>query len=121
MPTNLARLLVERHALTPADLVIEIGSGDGSRLRAVRDLGPRVVGVEEDAVAMRRAWAAGVDAVRAAFDPGLARLILSRYGSARVVVVHADSPALRAAAAACLGPHGVVHVVDAVADARRAA
>lgn len=120
-PAEFARVLVDRYKLTPSDLVIEVGSGDGARLRAVRDLGPRVVGVEPDIVAMVRAWNAGVDTIRAAFDGDLVRYLLTRYGLARLVVAHADSPALREAAAVCVGSHGAVHVVDAAPDVRRAA
>jgi hypothetical protein len=99
-----ARRVVERFDLTPADLVIEVGSGDGSRLRAVRDLGPRVVGIESDLLLMVTAWNAGIDTIRAAFNDSLARYLVDRYGPAKVVIASGRLPA----AATCLAPDGVL-------------
>ena len=111
---DLAARLVERHRLTATDLVVEVGSGDGSLLRAVRALGPRVLGVEPAAQQLSRAFQAGVDTLRAAFDPAAAEVIRRRYGPARVVIarklpIRSGNPAaFRTAAALCLAPDGVL-------------
>ena len=69
--------LAERYGLTAADLVVEVGSGDGSRLRAVRALGPRVLGIEPDVRLMARAsWS---------FPPRCARMIASLIEEAEAI------------------------------------
>ena len=82
-----ARRLVEAYSLTAADLVIEVASGKGRRLRSIRDRGPRVVGVEPELLTMVTAWNAGIDTICAPFDEALARYLVSRYGGASVVIV----------------------------------
>lgn len=113
-PIAFAAELVRRFALTAADLVVEIGSGTGGRLRAVRRLGPHVLGVEPHLPDVTKAFQAGVDTIGAAFGPGVADAIARRYGPARVLLVRdvrafdGDPAAFLAAAAACLTPDGVV-------------
>jgi methylation protein EvaC len=119
MPTSFsltepATELVRRYALTADDLVIEVGSGDGLLLKTVRDLGPRVLGVEPDVAAMSRAWAGGVDTIAAVFGPGIASYVRRRYGPARLVVTRSvrgigdELSRFIAAASRCLAPGGVV-------------
>jgi len=111
-PAETAADLVRRHALTAADLVIEVGSGEGTLLRAVRACGPRVLGIEADARAVGRAYHSGVDTLAAVFAPGVAEYVRRRYGPARVLLARppaAGVPAdLLAAARVCLGPGGAV-------------
>lgn len=115
-----ARRLVAEYTLTAADLVIEVGSGKGRRLRSVHDRGPRVVGVEPDLLTMVTAWNAGIDTICAPFDESLARYLLSRYGGAKVVIVPSDE--LRQVATLCLAPGGLVVRSDEFsAPVRRAA
>ena len=115
-----ARRLIENFSLTAADLVIEVGSGTGARLRAIRDRGPRVVGVETELVTMVIAWNARIDTICAAFDERLARYLVGRYGAARVVILSDDT--LREVARTCLAPGGTIVRGDEVpAPARRAA
>jgi methylation protein EvaC len=119
MPTNLphaelATELVRRYALTANDLVVEVGSGEGLLLKAVRDFGPRILGVEPDVAAMSRSWAAGVDTIAAVFGPGIASYVRRRYGPARLVVTRSvrgigdELSRFVAAASRCLTPGGVV-------------
>jgi hypothetical protein len=115
-----ARWLVDTFNLTAADLVIEVGSGKGKRLRAINDCGPRVVGVEPDLLTMVTAWNAGIDTICAPFDDTLARYLVSRYGPAKVVILTADAP--RAVAEACLAPGGaIIRGDEQPAPVRRAA
>ncbi|MDB5306370.1 MAG: hypothetical protein JWO38_572 [Gemmataceae bacterium] len=113
---DLAAELVRRYALMAADMVVEVGSGDGQFLRTVRALGPRAVGVEPDVKTANRAWVAGTDTVAAFFGPGVADYIRSRYGPARVVMTRSvravgdDLSAFLTAAAHCLAPGGVIAV-----------
>lgn len=117
--TNLAVELVHRHKLTGDDLVLEVGSGDGTLLKAIRALGPRVLGVEADVEAMTRAWAAGVDSIAAAFGPGVADYVRRRYGIASLLLsrcVRAGGEEFArfvAAGTRCLAPGGIILVHSA--------
>jgi hypothetical protein len=109
--------LVGRYALTPADLVVEVGSEDGTFLRALAALGPRVIGVEPEPTGDAAAAGAGLDILRAPFDRNLADLIRRRYGPARAVVTrssHSAEPVFLAAAVRCLSPDGVVVLIGDV-------
>lgn len=111
---ELAAELVRRYALTAADLVVEVGSGEGVLLKAVRALGPRVLGVEPDVAAMARAWAGGVDSISAVFGPGVAGYVRRRYGPARLVVTRSvrgigeELARFVASASRCLAPGGAI-------------
>lgn len=117
----LAGELVRHYGLTAADLVLEVGSGDGEFLKAVRALGPRVLGVEPDVMVMNTAWGAKVDTLAAHFGAGVADYVRSRYGPARVVFTRAaaadELPRLVAAACRCLAPGGVVVMQPAAVNA----
>lgn len=78
--------LVRRHSLTADDLVIQVGSGDGSYLRGVAGFGPRVLGVESNPAAVALAMRAGVDTVCGRYDGATADLLRRRYGPARLVL-----------------------------------
>lgn len=121
--TELAAELVRRYGLTGDDLVIEVGSGEGTLLKALRALGPRVLGVEADVEAMTRAWAAGVDSIAAVFGPGVADYARRRYGPARLLLNRSVRPGgedlarFVAAASRCLTPDGVILIHSAGANA----
>ena len=113
-PAALAAGLVRRYGLTRDDLVVEVGSGDGERLRAVQGLGPRVLGVEPELRVMAKAFHAGVDTIGTHFGAGVGEYIARRYGPARVLLVRGlravgcEPAALVGAAAGCLAPGGVL-------------
>jgi hypothetical protein len=117
--------LVRRYGLTPADLVVDLASGAGGRLRAVRRLGPRVLGIEPRLRDVSPAFLAGVDTIGARFGPGVAEYVARRYGRARVLLVRdlravvCDPAALLTAAAACLNSNGVVVAEVLVGEAAR--
>src|SRR5215203_1200582 len=109
-PAEFAAELVRRYALTGHDLVVQVGSGEGCLLQAVRDLGPRVLGIEPDGRATARAFRCGVDTLAAAFTPATADAVRQRYGPARLIVTKtAVGVPLEfvAAATRCLTPDGL--------------
>jgi SAM-dependent methyltransferase len=111
---ELAVELVRRYGLTAADLVVEVGSGDGALLRAVQQVGPRALGIEPDIKAVTRAFHSGVDTLAAYFCPDVAVYIRRRYGPAELLVTRTvrttgdDLTNLVAAATRCLSPGGAV-------------
>ena len=85
---ELADDLVERCRLESDDLVVEIGSNDGSLLGLFLDRGVRVLGVEPASNLAERARAAGVDTVNHFFQRDVAGKIADRQGPASVVVAN---------------------------------
>ncbi len=94
-------------------LVVDIGSNDGSLLKAFRELGYRVVGVDPATEIAARATAAGVTTVPDYFTPQVAARIHDEHGPASVVTAnnvfaHSDAlPAMADAVRGLLAPGGV--------------
>jgi len=76
----------ERAGLEAGDLVLEIGSNDGTLLRAFAERGQRVLGVDPAVKAAQAATAAGVETLGTFFTKDLGRRIRSDHGAARVVI-----------------------------------
>jgi|GEM_PF-3669304 len=118
-----ATSLVRRYGLTPADLVLEIGSGAGSFLKSLQALGIRVLGAEPDMWAMAQAWNAGVDTLAVHFTAGAAEYIREKYGLVKLLVARNVKPgteefaALVAASSRCLAADGAIAILGAGANA----
>jgi hypothetical protein len=70
--------------LGPEDLVVDIGSNDGTLLENFAQGGQRVLGIEPTQMA-ERAVARGIPTLRAFFDAASARRARSEHGEARVI------------------------------------
>jgi C-methyltransferase C-terminal domain/Putative zinc binding domain/Methyltransferase domain len=84
---NFAELYAESSAmleLSPEDLVVDIGSNDGTLLSNFRDGSHRVLGIEPTDVG-RIAEGRGIPTMRRYFGPEVAREAKRQYGAARVV------------------------------------
>ena len=69
---NLARRLVDRVNLRPGDTILEIGSNDGTFLKAFRSLGMNVLGVEGAKQSSSIAVASGIPVIEQFFGAGTA-------------------------------------------------
>ncbi|MBL8670645.1 MAG: class I SAM-dependent methyltransferase [Alphaproteobacteria bacterium] len=114
---------VERFGLKPDDLVVEIGSNDGTLLRFFKDAGMRVLGIDPAKEIARRATAAGLETWAAFFDEPLARRIGRERGSAKLVVANNvfahidDLPGVARGVRTLLAPDGAfVFEVSYLAD-----
>jgi hypothetical protein len=92
-----ARSVTGRLSLSPADLVIEIASNDGSLLAQFAALGVRTLGVEPARNIAAMARARGIETVSRFFDQQVGRELAAAYGPARAVVAnnvlaHVDDP-----------------------------
>lgn len=90
-----AREMIERFGLKPGDLVVDIGSNDGTLLRFFKNAGIRVLGVDPAARIAEQACASGVETICAFFDRNLAAQILALHGPVDLVLAnnvfaHAD-------------------------------
>ncbi len=72
---------------TKEDLVVEIGSNDGTLLSALKD-SCRVLGVDPAKNVAKRAQAMGVPTVTAFFSEKVARQIVKKEGNAQVIVAN---------------------------------
>lgn len=80
-----AKRLVETYHLGPKDLVVDIGSNDGTWLKQYRDFGLRAVGVEPAANVAALAQEAGVETLVRFFNEETADVILATHGKASLV------------------------------------
>ncbi|GEO37927.1 D-mycarose 3-C-methyltransferase [Skermanella aerolata] len=85
---SFAGQVVESLGLAAGDLVVEIGSNDGTLLRAFQPFGLRVLGVDPAQEIAARASAAGTPTLARFFDAALAGEILETHGRARLVVAN---------------------------------
>ncbi|MBV9078167.1 MAG: class I SAM-dependent methyltransferase [Methylobacteriaceae bacterium] len=77
--------LVERYGLSETDLVVDIGSNDGTWLKQYRPFGLRVLGVEPAANVVALARAAGVPTENAFFNKETAERVLAEHGQASLM------------------------------------
>jgi len=108
-----AEAVVKRFKPRPGDLVVDIGSNDGTLLRKFKDRGLRVLGVDPARSIAKRATEAGIETIANFFTPALAVEIRDKYGPAALITAnnvfaHADDLAgLRDGASSLIAPDGV--------------
>jgi hypothetical protein len=77
--------VLARTECTPGQLVVDIGSNDGTLLRFFKDKGCRVLGIEPATLIAERADAAGIETISAFLNEEVARAVARDYGSAAIV------------------------------------
>jgi len=102
--------------LAHTDLVVEIGSNDGSLLASFQRLGARVVGVEPASNVAAVARGQGMETIEKFFTRDVARDILATHGPAKIiaannVLAHVDEPvAVLEGCRDLLDPNGAIVV-----------
>jgi hypothetical protein len=81
---NISKSLIAKYGLKPADLVVDIGSNDGTLLSGFKRDGIRALGVEPTNIA-KIAVANGIDTVQEFFTSKTAAAIREKYGPASVI------------------------------------
>ncbi len=74
--------------LRPGSLVVDIGSNDGTLLRAFKEKGMKVLGVDPAKEIARRATESGIPTINAFFTPALAAEIIKQHGAASLVIAN---------------------------------
>lgn len=81
---SLADTLTKKYKLTPDNLIIDIGSNDGTLLRGFKEKGMKVLGVEPTNVA-KTAVKNGIPTIQEFFSKKTTKEILKKYGKAKIV------------------------------------
>lgn len=82
---NMALSLVEKLGLTNKDLVVDVGSNDGTLLKGFKKAGVKTLGVEPTNIA-KIANKAGIKTIQAFFDINTSKNIKKKYGTASLVI-----------------------------------
>src|SRR3989344_178329 len=77
--------LIKKFDLKPHDLIVDVGSNDGTLLSGFKNKGIRVLGVEPTNIA-KIAKFSGIDTIQAFFDIKLAQKIKKKYGEASLII-----------------------------------
>lgn len=85
---NYAKDMVQRFALKPGNLVIDIGSNDGTCLRFFKGAGCNVLGVDPAIEIARRATESGIETIGDFFSQELAVRLRDKYGPAALITSH---------------------------------
>jgi hypothetical protein len=105
--------VVKRNQPAAGSLVIDVGSNDGTLLRAFKHLGFAVLGIEPAESLARQVTASGIETVQGLLERDLARSIATRHGKAAIVTANNvfanidDLPASIGAVRELLDPRGV--------------
>lgn len=85
---NYAETVCKKLNLSAGSLVVDIGSNDGTLLRAFKLKGMRVLGVDPAKSIAERATASGIPTINAFFDPEIAATIRREHGGAALVIAN---------------------------------
>ncbi|MDX2226067.1 MAG: class I SAM-dependent methyltransferase [Verrucomicrobiae bacterium] len=85
---NYAKTVRDKLSLPAGSLIVEIGSNDGTMLRAFQELGFRVLGVDPAREIAARATASGIPTLNDFFTQDLAGKILADHGSAALIIAN---------------------------------
>jgi len=83
-----ARTVSQKLQLPGGSLVVEIGSNDGTLLRAFKELGFRVLGIDPARDIAAKATENGTPTLGEFFTPALAEKILGEHGAASLVIAN---------------------------------
>ena len=82
---NISESLIKKYDLKPTDLVIDVGSNDGTLLSGFKESGIRVLGVEPTNIA-KIAQSLGIDTIQAWFDIETSKKIKRKHGEASLII-----------------------------------
>lgn len=82
---NISYSLIKKYNLTSKDLVIDVGSNDGTLLSGFKEQGIRILGVEPTNIA-KIARTNGIETIQSFFDIKTAKKIKSKYGLASLII-----------------------------------
>ena len=78
--------VVKRFVTTNKDLVVELGSNDGILLKAIKEQGARILGVDPAVNIAKVANARGIETIPEFFSLEVAKKIKKKYGNTKVII-----------------------------------
>ena len=114
---RLTNSLILELELRASDLVVDVGSNDGTGLRPYRDAGMHVLGIEPSRGPALVSTDAGIPAINSFLDPSSVNEVLEQHGVAKLVCANyvaanvPDPVAFFQSMRAILAPGGVISVV----------
>ena len=112
--SSYASMVSQSLNLSKDSFVVEIGSNDGTMLKAFQQQGHRVLGVDPATDIANKATLAGQKTLNAFFTSALAKTILAKYGEADLFIANnvlanvPDPYEIFLGASQLLGPQGVI-------------
>jgi 2-polyprenyl-3-methyl-5-hydroxy-6-metoxy-1,4-benzoquinol methylase len=85
---NYAEEIVNEYCISPNSLAVDIGSNDGTMLKAFREFGLRVLGVEPVKHLQESANKEGLDTINGFFTSEIANTIINEHGMAALVTAN---------------------------------
>lgn len=82
---NLAASIVKKYNLTSQDLVVDVGSNDGTLLKGFQKMGVKTLGVEPTNIA-KIANATGIKTIQAFFDIKTAKRVKKEFGATSLII-----------------------------------
>jgi len=82
---NISESLIKKFNLKSEDLVVDVGSNDGTLLSGFKDKGIRVLGVEPTNIA-KIAQSQGIDTIQEPFSIEISNKIKEKYGEASLII-----------------------------------
>jgi SAM-dependent methyltransferase len=86
--SHYASEVMQRFPLMAQELVVDIGSNDGTLLRCFQESGFRVLGVDPAHEIAQQATEGGIETINGFFTPALAREIRDQHGTAALVTAN---------------------------------
>lgn len=83
--TDMSKHLIAKYNLKSGDLVVDLGSNDGTLLKGFKEKGIKVVGIEPTNIA-KIANENGIETVQKFFTQDVAKEIKEKYGQARLIL-----------------------------------
>ena len=80
--------ILERFKLPPGAFIVEVGSNDGTFLRAFKDAGLKVLGIDPAENIAAKANEAGIETLPDFFNAGVAARVRKDYGAAQFMVAN---------------------------------
>ena len=114
---RLAKSLILNLGLRSSDLVVDVGSNDGTGLRPYHEAGIRVLGIEPSRLPASVSMGAGIPTINSFLDGNSVNRTLAEYGAAKLVCANyvaaniPDPVAFFGNMRAMLAPDGVISVV----------
>jgi len=86
--TDYAAYVIDNYGPTPSSLIFDIGSNDGTLLKAFKNLGFRVLGVDPAKDIAANATTAGIPTLTGFYSPAMAKEIRAEHGTASIITAN---------------------------------